>query len=179
MYRKILVVLSSQSTGQPAVRQAVAIARTLRAGLLLLYPLPCSDFVSIDLAPVTMELQTDAVREQVVQAKKVLENAQRLAEQFGVPSRYLLAQKDDQLSYVLDVLKQRKCDLVVISTEPSNAVQRLFNGSLVPGLITRSPVPVLVCRDEPPARSAMRRDLRSIQARERKLFRLGKRGREK
>lgn len=178
MHRKILVVLSAQSSHQPAVHHAIALARQSRAGLILLYPMAGSDVASLDLSPDTLALQTGFVREQVAQAKRTLDSALQLAEVFDVPSRTLLAQKDDQLAFVLEVIKQRQCDLVVIGTEPSNAVQRLFNGSLVPGLISRSPVPVLVCRDQPAARSAARRDRQSIQARERRLLRREKRNRE-
>ena len=39
-----------------------------------------------------------------------------------------------------------QCDLIVVASTGSNAVMRLLTGSVIPGLITHSRVPVLVCR---------------------------------
>lgn len=172
MYWNMLVVLNERCAKQVAVHEAIALARLHDATLHFLYPVTTSDVVTLDLAPIAMELQSTCVQERILQANDTLGSARRLAEQFGLVSRSLLAKERDQLAQVLEVIKQRRCDLVVIGMEPSNAVQRLFNGSLIPGLISRSPAPVLVCRDSPYLPSLRRQELEPMQARQRRLARV-------
>lgn len=171
MYRKILVVLDERGEQHIAVHESVLLAQAHNAALLFLYLLADVDVASLDIAPVTMALQSAHSRTQHARAKEVLHRAAMLAEQCGVLSRSIVGHRESHLDFVLELAKQRRCDLIVVEADQSNAVQRLFNGSLIPGLISRSPVPVLVCRDSTVPRAANRRSLQAIQARERRMAR--------
>lgn len=172
LYRKILVVLDESHDRQVAVHEAIALAQAHNATLLFLYPLSHVEIASLDIAPITMAMQSEYSQAQHAHAKEVLHAAQRLAERCGVMSRSVVSHREGQLDHIVNLAKQRRCDLIVIENDPSNAVQRLLNGSLIPGLISRSTVPVLVCHGDTKHRTPHRRTLQAIAARE---FRIARR----
>ena len=55
-------------------------------------------------------------------------------------------QPDDPVGQIVGAARKRRCDLIVVAADGHNAFVRLVTGSLVSGLITRSSLPVLVCK---------------------------------
>jgi nucleotide-binding universal stress UspA family protein len=70
-----------------------------------------------------------------------------LAQSMGVASCAVVGDGEDDARGIIDAARERDCDVIVVACEGRNALVRLLNGSVVPGLISASPVPVLVCRD--------------------------------
>lgn len=87
-----------------------------------------------------------AALEQALQAqtRQALSNARDVAEAAGVMSHARMARDDDPARAVLDVAASRRCELVVVASDGRNAVMRLLTGSAIPGLVTTSPVPLLI-----------------------------------
>jgi fructose/tagatose bisphosphate aldolase len=53
---------------------------------------------------------------------------------------------EDDAKAIVTAAQKRRCDLIVVGSEGRNAVLRLMMGSVIPGLITAAPVPVLICK---------------------------------
>lgn len=158
MYQRILVVITDRPGSQVAVEHSIGLAQAHGADLFFVSVLsqPVGTVAEIAPVPPIATIQ-DVERELRRRADALLGEAQVRAAQAGVRSQALCTPSADAVRFVATVAGEQGCDLVVVAAEPRNAVMRLLTGSLVPGLITQVPVPVLVCH-EPPAPDLRARD---------------------
>lgn len=152
MIRKILVVVDDRSVTQSAIDQAIEMAQLHRADIFFLSVLPHYDYPAVDMLPVA-NMPTEAFQAKAAEeASRLLATASAWAERCGVHSHRATSTAPDAAHAAADAAVKRHCDLIVVGTEEHNAVVRLLSGSIVPGLISKATVPVLVCRERPPAR---------------------------
>ncbi|MDO9093305.1 MAG: universal stress protein [Rubrivivax sp.] len=163
MFKRILVIV--EVDGSPEARaMAVALALQHNAELVFFsllprYPVPVAD------APLITPMSNEEFDQQARQsAVKLLDAAVREAENQGVMSRAAIGAGDDNTGCIVDAALKRHCDLIVAAGDGRNAVMRLITGSLIPGLITRSPVPLLIidAGHPPPAAGSAPPPLRRI-----------------
>lgn len=164
MFQKILVVVDDRSVTQSAIDQAIQAAQTHRADIFFFCVLPPYSYPAVDMLPVAEEVAEDLQVKAAEEASRLLAAASAWAERCGVHSHRATATSADAAYTVADAAVKRHCDLIVVGTEEQNAVVRLLNGSIVPGLISKATVPVMVCRDRPirPRRSSARRSASSL-----------------
>lgn len=154
MYKRFLIVVDDQPNTQTAIRHGVEMARIHCIEVLFLYVLPNYTFSMVDVPAMAAmsALSAMPVDQFNLQAKEaaaqVLLAATTHAETMHVPSKQIMGSDKDAAEYVVEVAKKSECDLIVVASEGENAVMRLLTGSIVPGLITKSPVPVMVCPHE-------------------------------
>ncbi|MDD2882593.1 MAG: universal stress protein [Rhodoferax sp.] len=155
MYKRILIVLDDQAAAQTALRQGVEVARAHHASVIFLYVLPADPhyaFPMVSGMPVVPMLSAEEFKAQAHNmASRVLMAASAHAESWGVLSTRSMGSGADAAEYVALAAVNRRCGLIVVASERKNAVMRLLNGSIVPGLITKSSVPVMVCPHDDPA----------------------------
>ena len=151
MYRRILIVVSDRPEAQAAIRHGLELARVHVAEVFFLAVLPPIAPAVADVAPVMPLADTqEAERALRQQGDELIAKARQRADAMGVPSEGLLsAGVADAVGTITTTASERYCDLIVTGTEQRNAVMRILTGSVVPGLITRAPVPVLVCHQSP------------------------------
>lgn len=156
MYKRILVVVDDQPNAQTAVIHGVEMARTQGVDVLFLYLLPSYTFPMVDV-PAVAALSALSVDEFNLQAKEtaseVLSAATAHADAMQVQSKQTMGSDKNASAYVVEVAKKADCGLIVVASEGENAVMRLLTGSIVPGLITKSCVPVMVCPHEDSAKA--------------------------
>jgi nucleotide-binding universal stress UspA family protein len=70
-----------------------------------------------------------------------------VADEAGVRSRTVVGAGVDDADCIFDEVRQRRCGLIVVGSMGRNAVLRLLTGSVIPGLITVSTIPVLIVRE--------------------------------
>jgi nucleotide-binding universal stress UspA family protein len=177
MYKKILVVVDDRVVTQSAIRQSIEMAHALRADIHFCYVLPSPAVMGFEFLPMAEQANDDLQNEAIVHAKNILDAAVELAEQADILSFGVVASGADGAQCVAEVAKKRHCDLIVVGTEETNAVLRILNGSIVPGLISRATVPVLVCR-EGSSGGFRRRATVSSRAKQRRLELRDRRRRE-
>lgn len=163
MFKRILVIVEVDGS---AVARAGAVALALQHNaelvffsLLPRYPVPVAD------APLITPMSNEEFDQQARQAAvKLLDTAVREAENQGVMSRAAIGAGDDDIGCIVEAALKRHCDLIVAAGDGRNAVMRLITGSLIPGLITRSPVPLLIidAGHPPPAAGSAPPPLRRI-----------------
>ncbi len=149
MVRKILVVVDDRPVTQSAIDHAIEMAQTHRADIFFFGVLPHYDYPAVDMLPVA-DISVEGLQAKAAaEASRLLAAASAWAERCGVHSHRATAMAGDAAHAVADAAIKRHCDLIVVGNEDHNAVVRLLNGSIVPGLISKATVPVLVCRDRP------------------------------
>jgi len=168
MYRKLLVLLDERESTQSAVRQAIELARVHRADIVFFYLLPPYVVTAFEPIPAIAVSPQEFQKASNSYAHTVLLAASELAEKAGVQSYRSMGSGNDDVKCICDVAINQHCDLIVVATEGDNAVMRILNGSIIPGLITASPVPVLICRKMAIQNSDRRRARASLLARQRR-----------
>ena len=146
MYKKILVVVSTDASSRTAVRHAVDLAAVHGAELLFLHVLPRHALPIAEMPPAALEPPEEYLRATKEVGTRLLAAAMRDAETAGVMSNRCMPAASDEVSCICEAAARHRCDLIVVATEGRNAVMRLLTGSVIPGLITIAPVPVLICR---------------------------------
>lgn len=149
MYQRILIVVDGRQAAKAAIREGTALAASQAAEALFFAVLPrmTTTFADADVfATVSADEFMQSAREN---AERLLQEASRFADEAGVRSRTLLGNGDDDAKCVIEAAQKSGCDIIVIASQGRNAVMRLLTGSAIPGLITASPMPVLVCKPGP------------------------------
>ncbi|MBL8308491.1 MAG: universal stress protein [Rubrivivax sp.] len=155
MFKRTLVVLEPRLQPGALMQVGVALARACMAEVIFYTPLPREGRAAASLPALELAAQWEARREAQdeahAQAELLHQRARQLALELRVPSKSVIESPPHPVRGVLDAAAASHCDLVLVASDGSNALIRLLGGSLVPGLITASPIPVIVC---PPARPA-------------------------
>lgn len=169
MYKKILVLVDDRAVTQSAIRQGVEMALVHRADILFFHVLPRYVFPGFDILPVGDLSPEEFQAKAHAHAHTILAAASELAERAGVQSYRAMGSGADDAQCVSDAADKRHCDLIVVGTEGRNAVMRILNGSIIPGLITVATVPVLICRDASALAGSGRRAVSALRARQRRI----------
>jgi nucleotide-binding universal stress UspA family protein len=144
MYQRILVFIDTDARSRRAVEEAVALAGRSGADIVFTtvlppYPMPAPEVpLSVTLSP------EEFTRQAIDDAKRRLGSAVAVAAQAGVHSTSDIGRGPGEVDSLLEAARAHGCGLIVVSSSGHNAVMRLLSGSVIPGLITRSPVPVLI-----------------------------------
>lgn len=167
--RRVMAVLEAGAHADAAVAEGVALAAAHRAELVVLHWAPELEGVVVDavpdpsgFAPMPDEHELQVARER---AGRRVSAALAAAAREGVEVRVLVAVASDGAKGIARAAQEQACDVVVIASEGGNAVTRLVTGSLVPGVITESPVPVLICPGDPEAAQRLRNRRRRLRHR--------------
>ena len=147
MFKRILIVIDERPASHAALGEGIALAKAHGSELVFFsvlprYTVPMADMPAF-MAVSPQEFQTVAESN----ARKGLAQATAAAERAGVMSRTGFGSGDDDARCIVDAARKRRCELIVVASEGRNALVRLLTGSVIPGLITSSPIPVLVCKE--------------------------------
>jgi len=149
MYKRILIVVDHRPVSQAAVKEGTALAKSHQAELVFFTVLPRYSVPVADTPPFPMVAPHEFELAAKASAKKWLAAATAVADKAGVSSRSATGSGEDDSHCIVDAARRRRCDLIVVATEGRNALLRLLTGSVIPGLITAAPMPVLVCKERP------------------------------
>lgn len=149
MYRRVLIVVDSRLASRAAVLEGTALAKAHAAEVLFFALLPTYVVPIADMPMFATISPKQFEREARIAANRMLAAATVFADKAGVASRPASAAGEDAAKVIAAAAQRRKCDVIVVASEGRNALLRLLTGSVIPGLITASPVPVLVCKPKP------------------------------
>ena len=156
MYRRILIVVEAGSASRPAISEGVALAQDHGAEVLFFSVLPRYVMPVVDMPMVGVLSPEEFQRSARSSAQRHLAAVSTVAEQAGVRSHYAVGSGSDDAECIVQAAKQHRCDLTVVASLGRNAVMRLVMGSVIPGLITLSTVPVLIVRKQTSGSKAKR-----------------------
>jgi len=146
MYKRVLIVVDPQPVSRAAIEEGLRLAAALGCEVTFFtmqpsYPMPIADAPFVN---ATAETEFNSAAK--ASADKLLAAARVSADKAGVMSHSMIGRGDDPAAAIIEGARHRRCDVIVVATEGRNALMRLLTGSVVPGLITASPFPVLVCQ---------------------------------
>ncbi|MBK7261029.1 MAG: universal stress protein [Rubrivivax sp.] len=145
-YDRILIVVDADPSVQFALDEGVALAHAHDAEVVLYAVLPTYVMPATEMPAVSLPSSEEFDRQARINAEQLLATAGQVAERAGVRWRKAMSAGPDDAHCISQAAADLQCDLIVVASTGSNAVMRLLTGSVIPGLITHSRVPVLVCR---------------------------------
>ncbi len=150
MFQKIMILVDDQLPSQAAIHQGIELAGVHHASAVYLYVPPAYSFPMVDMPGGGMAAFASHTAEQFEQqaqakASEVLQAAQAAAEVAGVSSACTIAPGNASADYVVEAAVTQGCDLILVASSSVNAVVRLLTGNIIPGLISRAPMPVMIC----------------------------------
>lgn len=147
-FRRLLVPIDGSSFAEMAVADATRIARATGAEILLVHVVPDGGLtLTGPLESTDIELRRRLERRNERVASDVLERLQRSLVDQGIRTEVLCASGEARAT-LLDIIKKRGCDLVVLSARGQGGRSGLDlpYGSTAAYILTHSPVPVLLVR---------------------------------
>lgn len=148
MYKRILVAIDGSATAMRGLTEALRIAKGGGAKLLLVHVLN-------ELIPET-EIASTAYYQALAEslrneASNILEYAATVVRDSGVPFEQQLVEKigAHASEEIITAAKDWRADLIVLGTHGRRGLKRLVMGSDAELVLRRSPVPVLMVRDQP------------------------------
>src|SRR5262245_13806108 len=149
MYKHILVPTDGSELSQRAVRQAVSLAKALRAKITFLtvvsplHSLPDRGRMYSDLPE---DFRRYAMDYLFAESDRALEAATKVAAGEGVPNTVIQRENEDPFQAIVDLADTDHCDLIIMASHGRSGVSALLIGSQTMKVLTHSKVPVLVCR---------------------------------
>ena len=145
MFGSIVVGTDGSDTAKEAVRQAVELARSVGAELLLVSAYQPVSRVSVnrETAQMTEDVQwMVSAREDVA---SLLDEAARTAGEAGVPVQ-TFPRQGDPADAILDVAEERDADLIVVGNKGMTGAKRFLLGSVPNRVSHHAPCSVLIIR---------------------------------
>lgn len=146
MYQRILVPLDGSATAERGMREAIALAASLKAQLIFLHV--------VDDYSMLVEMSSAAVYEEMLRDLRkfglgVLGNARQSAEAASVHSESLLREVTGRriADVIIDQAEAHECDLIVMGTHGRRGMNRMALGSEAEQVARSSLVPVLLVRE--------------------------------
>jgi len=145
MYRRILVPVDGSATAERGLKEAVALAKTCNASLVLLHV--------TENYPTAPDMAAAAAWQQVMaglreQGRDLLERAHQATLEAHVASEARL--EDAAASRVCDVIvdqaRERHCDLIVMGAHGRGALAELLLGSIATRVVHLARMPVLLVK---------------------------------
>jgi nucleotide-binding universal stress UspA family protein len=145
MYKHILFPTDGSPLSEEAMRQGVALARSLGAKLTAVTVTPFFHTFAFDPGMIT-DTPDEYQRECEAFAAKTLGVAEAAAKAAGVPFRGLHIIHDQPYAAIIDAAQMNQCDLIFMASHGRKGVSALVLGSETTKVLTHSKIPVLVCR---------------------------------
>ena len=147
MYKRILVATDGSTLSKKAVKEAIALAASLEANLVVLNVVPrypVSYFEGgASISPEDIgRIETDWADK----GQAIADAAQKSAETAGVKAKAVIARSDLVATSILAAAKKNKCDLIVMASHGRKGLSRILLGSETQHVLTNSTIPVLVLR---------------------------------
>jgi nucleotide-binding universal stress UspA family protein len=148
MYKRILVAVDGSETSLRGLAEGIGLAKDTGARLLLVHVLNALVLESEIASTAYYQALADALRSS---GAKILEHAAMLVRQADVPFEQKLVEKIGAYASheIVAQAKEWNADLIVLGTHGRRGLKRLVMGSDAEVVLRRSPVPVLMVRDQP------------------------------
>lgn len=154
MYKRILIVAPHGAARPAVVTEGVKLAKVHEAEVIFLTLLPHYVVPVAEMAVSAVPGPAEFQRAAMATANRLLAAATVVADKAGVRSRTVVGTGVDEAERIFEEARRRRCGLIVVGSIGRNAILRLLTGSVIPGLITVSTIPVLIIRERGAASKA-------------------------
>jgi nucleotide-binding universal stress UspA family protein len=145
MYKHILIPTDGSDLSWMAVRQGIALAKSLNARVTALTVSPTFRTVTVD--PVMVADTPEQYRKDCeAAAARYLDAANESAKVMGVTCEGLHVVSDYPYQAIIETAQSKGCDLIFMASHGRRGVAALLLGSETTKVLTHSKIPVLVYR---------------------------------
>ena len=145
MYKHLLIATDGSELAQKAVDQGIALAKALGARVLIVHVTP--SWTSLTVSEVAVVYPPENYdRVAADHAQNILANAAMAAKAAGVACETLHVKDGLAAPGILKAAQERGADLIVMSSHGRSGLTRLLLGSEANEVVSKSAVPVLICR---------------------------------
>ncbi|WP_457281532.1 universal stress protein [Polaromonas sp. P5_D5] len=147
MYKRILVATDGSTLSKKAVKDAIALAVSLDAGLVVVNVVPRYPMSYFEGGASISPQEVGRIeKEWTGKGQAIADAAQKTAEAAGVQAKSVIAKSDLVATAILAAAKKNKCDLIVMASHGRKGLSRILLGSETQQVLTHSSIPVLVLR---------------------------------
>jgi nucleotide-binding universal stress UspA family protein len=145
MYKHLLITTDGSELAQKAVEHGLKLAETLNAkATVITVTEPWDALVASEVIAV---LPADAYEENVaISAQKILSGVTSTADAIGRSCATAHVKNRFPADGIVEFAAENGCDLIVMASHGRRGLRRLLLGSIANEVVTRSAVPVLICR---------------------------------
>lgn len=145
MFKHILIASDGSDLSGKAVDQGLELAKAIGAKVLMVtVSEPWTSYVSGEMA---ISFPVQEYEDQMkANAAKILAGLKEAAGKAGVPCELLHVKDKAPAEGIVDTVKEKGCDLVVMASHGRRGISRVLLGSQANNVVTHSSVPVLICR---------------------------------
>lgn len=145
MYKHLLIPTDGSELSKKAVQHGIALAKACKAKVTAITV--SAPFLSYVAEPVLVLDSADRYREVVLtQTKHAFDVVRHAAEKAGVACELVHVEHDHPYQAIIDTVKAKKCDLIVMASHGRNGVSAVLLGSVTAKVLAHCTVPVLVYR---------------------------------
>jgi nucleotide-binding universal stress UspA family protein len=144
MFKNILIATDGSELAEKALEQGLATAKAMKAKTTVVRATPVPRMYVAEGVIITPPVE---VHEQV--AKVVADQfalIKQKADAAGVPCETAHVENDIPWRAILDIAKDKRCDLIVMASHGRTGFSAAFLGSETQKVLAQSTIPVLVCR---------------------------------
>lgn len=147
MFKHILVPTDGSPLSQGAVRKAVALAAESGARITAFYAKPEAPLPQyIEGIQIDQRLQEHYERASEEHAQQILDFAEGLCRDAGVPCTKLSVSSDSPYEAIISAATSSGCDLIFMASHGRRGIAGLLLGSETNKVLAHSTIPVLVFR---------------------------------
>jgi len=144
MFRRILIPTDGSVHSERAVISGVGLARALKAQVLGFHVAP--PFSSLSYLVEVMGGQQQIYEKEVAaRAERYLEDIRHIAESADVPCECEYRVEHHPYQAIVDIARDRDCDLIVMGSRGRQGIGRLLLGSVTHRVLLHTDRPVMVC----------------------------------
>jgi nucleotide-binding universal stress UspA family protein len=146
-YKRILIPTDGSKIAAKAIRDGVALARALGAGVVGYHAVEPIETIYYTRAAGVRASQIKAVeRELEAQAQRYLDAIRTAAATAGVPCETRVSRPAAPWQGIVDTARRRKCDAICMASHGRGRIASALLGNETQKVLVHSKVPVLVCR---------------------------------
>jgi nucleotide-binding universal stress UspA family protein len=144
MYGHVLIATDGSELAWKAVEHGLALAQKLDARVTAITVTePLLMMLGQPAAPMPLDQYDEAVR---ASAASILTPIADEARKHGVACEILHVKDRFPAEGIVEIAKERNCDLIVMASHGRRGLAKLLLGSQATDVLTHSPTPVLICR---------------------------------
>ncbi len=145
MYKHILIPTDGSALSEQAIRQGVALARSIGADVTGITVSPTFHTFSLDPLMIT-DTPAQYQKDCEARAERYLGEIKSVAKAAGVRYHGMHVMHDHPYEAIINAANENGCDLIFMASHGRKGVSALVLGSETTKVLTHSKIPTLVCR---------------------------------
>ncbi|HEX7251161.1 MAG TPA: universal stress protein [Burkholderiales bacterium] len=147
MYKHILIPIDDSKLGDVALKNGIALARSIRARVTGFTAVPCYEIPSeSSIGNRTAISIAEHNKRSKKKAEKVLRKIAARAQSAGVACEVDYVQSDRPDEAIVRAAEKHRCDLIIMASHGRSGLGALVFGSETRGVLAKSKIPTLVYR---------------------------------